>query len=175
MFKPKTTLTLLLLSTLGACTPTAGDAELDAQDLEADEADEAQERLAEEQDGARRTPATFEHVDDPVERAKIEELRASSCQQDEHAHAPQDLALELPRGLTEPRYRVDEDQRQASIDLEVEAPEPYARALPEPEDPTLAAQQRYLDQAAAIEAEFTGSPSELRRAKAELKAAELGE
>lgn len=173
MFHAITKLTCLLLVATMACTPVSDDelgSELDEEtELETPE----DVRLAEEQRGAEIPSATFERVDDPAERARIEELRASSCDPSTRQGPPDGfVAPALARGVVQPRYRVEEDQAQASLDAFVEIAQEDLDGLHMPSDQALAAQARYLDQSERL---ALGSSPEQAQARAQLKAELLGE
>ncbi len=160
----------LLLALLGACTavPDDDDASPDADALEDD-------ALEDERAGGQRPAADPGPTADP-ERAQIDELRAGLCTQEQHPPPPRDLAARtLAQGLVQPRFRVQEDQAEASLAaLDGRADEQPVHPSPAVDATTLEAQARYLAATQALDAEGW-EPQERADAEAHEKALAFGE
>lgn len=165
----------LLLALLGACTAVPDDdASPDAEALDAEALED--DALEAERAGGQRPAADPGPTADP-ERAQIDELRASLCTQEQHPPPPRDLAARtLAQGLVQPRFRVQEDQAEASLAaLDVRAvEEPMHPSPPAVDAVTLEAQARYLAATQALDAEGW-EPQERADAKAHEKALAFGE
>ncbi len=166
MFDTKITITWLLLAAATACTPLSDD------DIGPDPSDEIEldgsedPRLTAEMRGAEIPSVVFAGPEVEAEQEHIAELRATACEPQAHPGPPDDFVAPAPaRGLVEPRFRVEEDQAEASRAAWVEATDEAFDAPRQPSDATLAAQQRYLAETLELAPE----------ARAERKAELLGE
>ncbi len=161
----------LPLWALVACTPNEPELPLDEPAVVQEHA-AIDESLA-EQDGLVLPAATWPRTEDPERHQQLEQRLDSACAQ-QRAQGPVDRPVTLARGVTEPRFRVVEDQAEAGLRLLEQGADAEASVLPV--DPGFVeAQARYLEEAAALDSEWSGSVEARAEARAQLKAQILDE